>query len=367
MRVNGRCCWDGTLVLVVREDVAMRLFALQGSHALGVAVAREMSTDLDAIEEREFFDGEHKSRPLVSVRGEDVYVIQTLHGGSQSAAERLVRLLFFVATCRENGAARVSAVVPYMAFMRKDRQTQPRDPVTTRYMAQLFGAVDTDMVATIDVHNVAAYQNAFRRSTLVTMQQAFLPRIKELAGDGRLVLVSPDSGGVGRADQMRAACATAIGVEPGLAMMEKHRSGEVLSGDLFAGDVEGAEVVIFDDMIASGGTMVRAALACRKRGARHVHAIATHQLLTTTSEILLNPDIDTVTVSDSIPLSFEPGAFGKLSIVTCAPLLAELIQRLHSGGSIHRLLNPPALTHSLSAISRYRLASSGHRSGSMGV
>ena len=318
----------------------MRLFALGGSHRLGAAVALEMSIDLDAIEEREFVDGEHKSRPLVSVRGEDVYAIQTLHGGSQSAAERLMRLLFFLATCRENGATRVSAVVPYMAFMRKDQQTKPRDPVTSRYVAQLFDAVDTDMVATMDVHNVAAYQNAFRRSTMVTMQQAFLTRIKALAGDGRLVLLSPDSGGVRRAGEMREAYAAVTGVEPGLAMMEKHRSNDVVAGELFAGDVRGAEVVILDDMIASGGTMVRAARACRERGARHVHAVATHQLLTTTSEILFAPEIDTITVSDSVPLSFEPGAFGKLSVVTCAPLLAGLIQRLHSGGSIHRLLSP---------------------------
>jgi len=317
----------------------MRLFALNGSDRLGAMVASEMNVELDPLEEREFSDREHKSRPLVSVRGEDVFVLHTLHGGGQSAADRLLRLLFFIATCRENGAARVTAIVPYLAFMRKDQQTKPRDPVTSRYVAQLFEAVGTDMVATIDVHNVSAFQNAFRRSTLLSMQRTLLPRIVELAAGGRIVLMSPDSGGMRRVHQLQQAFDGA-GEQVGLAIMEKHRSEDVVTGDLFAGDVEGADVFVFDDMIATGGTMVRAAQACRHRGANHVHAIATHALLSTGSEALFARDIDTVVVSDTVPLSFEPGAFGKLQVVSCAPLLADAIQRLHSGGSIHRLLNP---------------------------
>lgn len=318
----------------------MRLFALKGSDRLGAAVAARMHIELDPLEEREFSDGEHKSRPLVSVRGEDVFVLHTLHGAPRSPAERLLRLLFFIATCRENGAARVTAVTPYLAFMRKDQQTKPRDPVTSRYVAQLFEAVGTDMVVTIDVHNVSAFQNAFRHSTLLGMQHAFVPRIRDLVRTGRMVLVSPDGGGIRRVHQLQDAYTAETGVAVELAMLEKHRSDDIVTGELFAGDVAGADVVILDDMIASGGTMVRAARACRQRGARHVHAMATHALLTTTSEALFAPEIDTITVSSSVPLSFERGAFGKLSIIDCAPLLAEAIERLHAGGSINRLLNP---------------------------
>lgn len=320
----------------------MRLFALYGTHRLGAAVAAAMHAELDALEEREFVDGEHKSRPLVSVRGDDVYVLHTLHGGDHSAADRLTRLLFFIAACRENGAARVTAVAPYLAFMRKDQQTKPRDPVTSRYVAQLFDAVGTDMVVTLDVHNVAAFQNGFHRSTLLSMQQPFVARIAALADSGRVVLLSPDTGGMRRVGLLQEACAAAMGHAPGLAVMDKHRSGDRLTGDLFAGDVAGAEVVIYDDIIASGGTMVRAARACRERGAKRVHAIATHGLLTGSSEILFAPEIDTVTISDSVPLGFEPEPGGKLTVLSAAPLLAEAIARLHGSGSIHRLLAPPA-------------------------
>ena len=102
----------------------MRLFALQGSHELGQAVASAAGTELDPLEEREFEGGEHKARPLVSVRNEDVYILHSLAGGGRSPAERLVRLLFFIGCCRDNGAARVTAVVPYLAYLRKDQQTK---------------------------------------------------------------------------------------------------------------------------------------------------------------------------------------------------------------------------------------------------
>jgi ribose-phosphate pyrophosphokinase len=222
--------------------------------------------------------------------------------------------------------------------MRKDQQTKPRDPVTSRYVAQLFEAVGTDMVVTLDVHNVAAFQNAFRRgSTLLSMLPGFVGRIEQLCGDGPVVLLSPDSGGMRRVHALRDAYVAATGKQVGLAMMEKRRSNDLITGDLFAGDVDGADVFIFDDIIASGATMVRAARQSRERGARRVHAIATHGLLTSASEVLCAPEIDSVLVSDSVVLPFEPGDFGKLEVVSCAPLLAEAIQRLHAGGSIHRL------------------------------
>src|SRR5690606_10337866 len=113
-----------------------------------------------------FEDGEHKIRPLTSVRGRDVYVLSSLYGETdRSPDEKLCRLLFFIATLRDNGATRVTAVVPYLAYARKDRRTQSRDPVTTRYVASLFEAVGVDRVVTLDVHNLAAFQNAFRCRT----------------------------------------------------------------------------------------------------------------------------------------------------------------------------------------------------------
>ena len=138
------------------------LFALGATRPHGDAIARRLGLELSPHEEREFEDGEHKSRPLISVRGRDVYVIHSLYGDrEQSANDKLVRLLFFLGALRDASAGRVTAIVPYLAYARKDRKSKPRDPVTTRYVASLFEAVGTDRVVTLDVHNLAAFQNAY--------------------------------------------------------------------------------------------------------------------------------------------------------------------------------------------------------------
>ena len=116
-----------------------QLFGLNATRGFAEQIAARLGTDLAPHEEREFEDGEHKARPLVSVRGRDAYVIQCLHGGAgQSVNDRLVRLLLFLATLKDDGAARVTAVIPYLAYARKERQTKARDPVATRTLARLI-------------------------------------------------------------------------------------------------------------------------------------------------------------------------------------------------------------------------------------
>src|SRR5215467_12597602 len=152
----------------------LRLFALAATAELGNAIAEALGQPLAAHEERDFEDGEHKGRPLENVRDADVFVVQSLHGGpTESANDKLCRLLFFIGALRDAGAARVTAVTPYLCYARKDRRTKPGDPVTTRYVASLFEAVGTDAMVTLEVHNPAAFENAFRRPT-VTLTAALL-------------------------------------------------------------------------------------------------------------------------------------------------------------------------------------------------
>src|SRR5512145_2763295 len=136
----------------------MLLCALSESRALAEAVALCLDRPLARIEERNFEDGEHKCRPLESVRGADAYVLQSLDGEEgKSPNDKLVRLLFFAAALKENGARRVTAVIPYLAYARKERQTKPRDPVITRYVAQLIEAAGVDTVVGLEAHNIAAF------------------------------------------------------------------------------------------------------------------------------------------------------------------------------------------------------------------
>jgi ribose-phosphate pyrophosphokinase len=320
----------------------MRLFALDDFQPFGTRVAAALGCAPGRHEERDFEDGEHKARPLVSVRGADVYVMQALAGGNPSANDRLVKLLFFIAACRENGAARVTAIVPYLAYSRKDRQTKRRDPVTTRYVAQLFEAVGTDCVVTLDVHNVAAFQNAFRcRTVHLEARGLFAPRIRQLASGLPVTVLSPDGGGVKRAELLRRGYEVETGEPAEFGFMEKHRSRGVVSGDLFAGEVSGRAVFIVDDMISTGGTMRRAAEACRARGAKAVYAIATHGLFNPGAEALLgDAAIDRILVTDSLPsaASAAAGSGGRLELVPVAPLIAETIRRLQGGAPVADLL-----------------------------
>ena len=326
----------------------MHLFALDASRDFGERVAGALGIALAPHEERAFEDGEHKARPLVGVRGSDVFVLQSLHGGpareglAQSPDDKLCRLLFFLATLRDAGAARITAVVPYLAYARKDRRTKPHDPVTSRYVAQLLEAVGADAVITLDVHNIAAFENAFRCRTIHLDSRAlFAPRLRALVGDDAAVVASPDPGGVKRAQLFRESFERRLGRSVGAAFAEKRRSGGVVSGDLLVGEVAGATVIVVDDLISTGGTMRRCAEACLARGASRVLAVAAHGLFTgNAAEAMAAPALERTLVSDTVPhFRLPPALIGAhVEVVGAAPLFAETIRRLHDGGSITELL-----------------------------
>ncbi|MDJ0389611.1 ribose-phosphate pyrophosphokinase [Roseomonas sp. E05] len=322
----------------------MHLFALgDDSHELGGRVAAALGIPLAAHEERSFEDGEHKARPLASVRGGDVYVLHSLHGGPrESPNDKLCRLLFFLGAVRDAGAARVTAVAPYLAYARKDRRTKPHDPVTTRYVAQLLEAVGVDAILTLEVHNLAAFQNAFRcRAEHLDSRALFAPRLRSLVGTAPVVVASPDPGGVKRAQLFREQFERMLGREVGDAFMEKRRSGGVVSGEHLAGEVRGATVVVVDDLISTGGTMLRAAEACLAQGAARVLAVAAHGLFTgAAAQAIGSPALARVLVSDSVPLfRLPPVLHGpRVEVVSAAPLFAKAIRRLHEGGSLTTLL-----------------------------
>ena len=325
-----------------RDDAPM-LFALAGSLPFAQQVAQGIGVALAAHEEREFEDGEHKARSLVNVRDRDVFVLHSLHAGpGQSGNDKLCRLLFFIGALKDAGAARVTAVAPYLAYARKDRKSRPRDPVTTRYVATLFEAVGTDAVVTIDVHNLAAFQNAFRcRTEHLDAVALFAGHFAPLLGEREVVVVAPDAGAMKRAETMRARLARALGKPVGAAICEKYRSGGVVSGDLLVGDVGGRDALIIDDLVSSGTTLARAAATCAAGGAARIFAAATHGLFLADAPALLAASaIREIAVTDTVdPFRLDgTAAQGRVRVLGCAGLFAEAIRRLHGGGSIAELL-----------------------------
>ncbi len=319
------------------------VFALDASRAFGEQVAAALGVSLAPHEERHFEDGEHKTRALASVRGRDVYVVHSLHGEpGRSANDKLVQLLFFLGALGDASAARVTAVVPYLAYARKDQKSKSRDPVATRYVAQLFEAAGADCVVTLDVHNLAAFQNAFRcRSENLEAAPLLAARCATLAAGERIVVVSPDAGGIKRADRFRTRLAALLRAPVGAAFAEKYRSEGVVSGEALVGDVRGALAIVVDDLISAGHTVDRAARACLREGATRVVAAASHGVFAgDAAKVLGESPIHRFVVTDTVPgVAAVDAALGsRLERVPTAALFAEAIRRLHGNGSIVELL-----------------------------
>jgi ribose-phosphate pyrophosphokinase len=313
---------------------APMLFALNATRGFGESVSRLLSLPLSAHEEREFEDGEHKARPLASVRGRDVFVIQSLYGDlHQSVNDKLCRLLFFLGALKDASARRVVAVVPYLAYARKDQKSQARDPVTTRYVAALFEAVGTDCVVTMDVHNLSAFQNAFRcRSENLEACAIFAAHFASSLKDEEIAVVSPDAGGIKRAEKFRRSLGELLGRPIAAAFAEKYRAGGEVSGDALVGDVAGKVAIILDDLISAGNTVARAAQACLARGATRVFAAASHGVFAGEANAVLGPSaVERIVVTDTIlPLRVTDDRLkSKLILVSAAGVFAEAIRKIH--------------------------------------
>lgn len=327
----------------------LTVFCPSESRELGLAIARAAGTELAPLEERRFERGEFKLRPLTPVRDRDAYIIQTLSAGPGSPiADRLVRLLFLLAGLRDAGARRRIALVPYLAYARKDRRTQVRDPVNTRYVAELLEAVGLGRLVALDVHNPAALDNAFRIPVdHLTAQPLFVDHFAARLGATPVAVASPDVGGIKRAQLFRERLQQRLGRAVELAFLEKRRVGGQVSGEALVGSVQGQAVIVLDDLCATGGTLARAATACRASGAAAVFAAVTHAPMTEGLDVLLaEPAVSGIVVTDSVGESFHDrvaSARGKLVVLPVAPLLGEALRRLGGGESLASLLEhwPP--------------------------
>jgi ribose-phosphate pyrophosphokinase len=313
------------------------IFAPSESRALGLAASERSGIALAALEEREYTGGEFKLRPLQSVRDRTVFVVQSL-AETQAAptALRLVRLLFLIHGLRDAGASRVVAVIPYLAYARKDRRTRSRDPVYTRYVAQQLEAAGASRVMALDVHNASSIDNAFRipvdhLSALPMMAAHFVQHLPH----GKWAVVSPDIGGIKRAQLFRELLERKTQEEVELVFIEKRREGEVLSGGAVVGNPEGRVAIVLDDLCASGSTLIKAATALRAAGATSVYATVTHTPLEDgLAALAAAQDIAQVVVTDSVgyaPGSASLGAKGKVKILACGELLGCAMARMLSG------------------------------------
>ncbi|MBR2839577.1 MAG: ribose-phosphate pyrophosphokinase [Kiritimatiellae bacterium] len=302
---------------------------------LAEAVAAYLGRPLNRIDIKHFPDGETFCQVIEGVRGKDVFVIQS---GSPAPNEAYMELFIIMDALRRGSAARITAVIPYYGYARQDRKDQPRVPITARLIANLLQRAGADRVLAMDLH--ANQIQGFFDIPLdhLKAEPIILKYIRE-QNWAKPVVVSPDTGGA------KTAYGYSRKLGCGLAIVAKQRTGDS-TVDAFSvvGDVRDCDVIMVDDMTATGGTLSAAAKMCRDNGARTVHAFVSHFPLTEkgVDRLMHETELDELVVTDTIPLreGFDPSKLPfKLTRLSVAPLIGEAIRRTHNDESINDLFN----------------------------
>lgn len=308
----------------------LQLFSGNANRALAHEIASYLNINLGRAVVGRFKNGESRVKLEENVRGSDVFVIQPT---CTPVNEHLMELLLLIDALRRASAARVTAVIPYYGYAKQEKKTTGREPISAKLVANLIRTAGANRVLTMDLHAPAI--EGFFDIPVDHLQAG--PLLAEYIRDLNLprpVVVSPDAGGVGRANSFR----ERIGA--GLAIIAKQRPqpdvAEVLE---MVGDVEDRTAVIVDDMISTGGTLAEAARALKERGALTVYACATHGIFAgdATSIIARSMLVETL-VTNTIPLP-EDCIGARIKVISVAPLFAEAIMRIHKDLSLSALFS----------------------------
>jgi ribose-phosphate pyrophosphokinase len=311
-------------------DGRLLVFSGNANRPLAEQIAHHLKMNLGRAIVGQFKNGETRIKLEDNVRGCDVFVIQPT---CTPVNHNLMELLLIIDGLRRASASRVTAVIPYYGYAKQEKKTSGREPISAKLVSNLIRTAGAHRVLTMDLH-APAIEGFFdipvdhlQASTLLSdyMFRLNLPDP---------IVVSPDAGGVGRANRFR----ERLGV--GLAIIAKQRpepdSAEVLD---MVGEVEGRTAVIVDDMISTGGTLIEAADALMERGARAVYACATHgSFAADAMQTIANSSIQETVVTDTIPL--PPASSNRhIKSISVAPLFAEAIMRIHKDLSLSALFS----------------------------
>ncbi len=304
---------------------AIKVFSGSSSRYLAEKIAKYLGQPLGEVTVNRFSDGEISVTFNESVRGEDVFLIQSTF----PPADNLMELLLMIDAARRASAGKISIVTPYFGYARQDRKDKPRVPIAAKLVANLISSAKADRIMACDFH--AGQIQGFFDIPVDHLDGAwiFVPYIKSLKLDN-LVVASPDVGGVARARGI------AKYLNCDLVVCDKHRkrANEIASMQLI-GDVTEANVVLVDDLIDTGGTMTRAAELIMSHGAKTVRAICTHPILSGKAyENISNSTLTELVVTDTIPLK---GESSKIKVLTVSELFANAIMRTHNYQSISSL------------------------------
>lgn len=306
-------------------SIEVKIFAGRASENLGKQIAASFGIGLGNVIVSEFSDGEFQPSFEETVRGQDVFIVQS----TMPPADNLMELLLMVDAAKRASARKIIAVMPYFGFARQDRKDKPRVAIGAKLVANMLMAAGVNRVMTMDLH-ADQIQGFFEVPVdHLYASTIFFPEIQKLAEEGNMVMAAPDVGGAKRANSY------AKKLDVGLALCHKQRKkANVISEMTVIGDVEGKDVVLVDDMIDTAGTLTKAADLFTERGAKSVRAFCTHAVLSGPAyDRIKNSNLTELIVTDTIPLKEE---CDKIRVISVASLFGDIIQKLVTNESISK-------------------------------
>jgi ribose-phosphate pyrophosphokinase len=307
----------------------MKIFTGSSNTALAEEIVKYLQIDLGRCVLDRFSDGEIHFYIDENVRGEDVFVIQS---GCADANFHLMELFIMIDAFKRASAGRITAVIPYFAYARQDWKDRPRVPISARLVSDLMEKAGTGRVLTMDLHSPQIQGFFSIPVDNLNATPVLAGHIKNLKLE-KLTIVSPDAGGVGRARYL------AKRLDAKLAIVDKRRpapnEAEVLH---IIGEVEGQNVVIFDDMVDTAGTLTLSAAALVKAGAKRIFAACTHPVLSGPAlERIEKSALERLFVTNTIPLKEDVLSSGRFTVLSVAELFGEAIRRISEGSSVSSL------------------------------
>jgi ribose-phosphate pyrophosphokinase len=309
-------------------DKRLMVFAGRGSQELGHKIAGKLGISLGQVDLKTFANGEVYCRYLESIRGADVFIVQSTHN---PVNRNLMELLLMIDAAKGASAHRIIAVTPWFGYSRQDKKSMPREPISARLVARMIETSGADRALTMHLH-AGQVQGFFQIPVdhLIArpmLTQYFLDKVS----NEEFVAVSPDAGRAKLAEKF----AGELGVRP--AFLTKNRpEHNIAEAGYVVGDVRGKAAILVDDMIDTAGTLIEAARVVREAGARRVFAAATHGVFSGPAfERLAGPEIEEIVVTDTIPLG--PEAPDKIRQLSVADILARSIRSIFTDGSVSEL------------------------------
>ncbi|HYM97373.1 MAG TPA: ribose-phosphate pyrophosphokinase [Candidatus Sulfotelmatobacter sp.] len=306
---------------------ALKLIGGSANPALAERISTQLGVPLTDPRLRHFPDGEINVKIEDSMRGHDVFVIQPT---SPPVNEHLMELFIILDALRRASAGRVTAVVPYYGYARKERKTQPREPISAKLVANFITLAGADRLLLLDLH-AEAIEGFFDVPTDHLSPHRIIAEHLKTRDLHHITIVAPDAGGGRRAE------AVANDLNAPIAFGYKRRSGDEVEMIAVSGDVKGRDCVVVEDIITTGTTISKLAQSLHDQGAKRVLIAATHPVLTGDAvEKLKRAHVEEVIVTDSVPIAAEKLG-PPITVLSVAPLLAEAIIRVHENRSVSEL------------------------------